>query len=153
MGRPFGPFNHVFRMVLLFVAGIAMFLVLRWWFVPAGFGVYGHYRAGALDDNRGRALAYSGQAACIECHDDVAEVRKAGRHTNVHCEACHGPLARHASGESDVKPTRPDPRKVCIGCHARTGGKPPGFPQVVVRDHAEEGACTACHTAHNPAIS
>jgi hypothetical protein len=153
MGRPFGPYNHVFRMALLFVVGLAGFLVMRWWLVPSDFGVYGHYRAGALSDNRGRVLAYAGQAACIECHGEVAEVRQSGRHAEVRCEACHGPLARHASGESDVKPTRPDTRVTCIGCHASTGGKPPGFPQVIVREHAEEGACTACHTPHAPAIS
>jgi cytochrome c554/c'-like protein len=152
MSRPFGSFNHVVRLALLFALGLAAFLVLRWWFVPSDFGVYGHYRAGALDDNRARAVVYAGQGACLECHADVVEVRQGGRHAGVRCEACHGPLGAHASGGSDVAPQLPDPRALCIGCHARSGGKPAGFPQVTVRDHAAEGACTACHTAHKPAV-
>lgn len=153
MGRAFGPFNHVVRLALLFVAGIAAFLLMRWWLVPPDFGVYGHYRAGALEDSRGRVLAYAGQAACIECHGEVAAIRQAGRHARVRCEACHGPLARHASGDSDVPPARPDTRALCIGCHAGMRGKPPAFPQVIVREHAEEGACTVCHAAHAPTVS
>ena len=152
MSRLFGPFDHVVRLALVFAIGLAAFLVLRWWFVPSDFGVYGHYRAGALNDNRARDLVYAGQSACLECHADVAEVRQAGRHASVRCEACHGPLAGHASGRSEGAPRRPNPRALCIRCHARTGGKPAGFPQVIVREHAAEGACTACHTAHKPAI-
>jgi hypothetical protein len=153
MRRVFGSYNHVFRIALLFVLGIGGFLVLRWWFVPHDFGVYGHYRAGALEDNRARRIAFAGQAACIECHDAAAAVRAEGRHRYVRCEACHGPLARHASGETDVKPARPDPRETCVGCHAKTGGKPAAFPQVVVREHAAADACTTCHVPHKPAIS
>jgi len=153
MSRAPGPFAHVLRLAGLFVFGIVCFLVLRWWFVPPGFGLYGHYRAGAIDDNRARPIAYAGQTACIECHSDVAAVRQGGRHAGVHCEACHGPLARHAAGETATRPSRPDPRTLCIRCHAQGGGKPPGFPQVTVSEHAPEGACTACHTAHKPAIS
>ena len=153
MGRPFGPFNHVFRIALLFASGIGAFVVMRWWFVPTDFGVYGHYRAGALDDNRGRALAYAGQAACIECHGDVAEVRKAGRHANVRCEACHGPLARHASGESDGKPARPDtrPRVHRLPCQNRrqAAGVPAGRRP---RARRRRRVHRVPH-GHNPAIS
>ena len=152
MSRPFVPFNHVARLALLFALALAAFVVLRSWFVPSDFGVYGHYRAGALDDNRARVVVYAGQGACVECHADVVELRQGGRHTGVRCEACHGPLAAHASGDSDVVPRRPDPRALCISCHARTGGKPAAFPQVIVREHAAEGACTACHPAHKPAV-
>jgi hypothetical protein len=152
MSRPLGPFNHVLRLAAVFAAGILVFLVVRWWLVPPDFGVYGHYRAGALDDVRARPVAYAGQAACAECHTDVVELRQGGRHDRLTCETCHGPLAAHAAGEGSA-PARPNPREGCVRCHARTAGKPRAFPQVIVQEHAETGACTACHVPHAPSVS
>jgi hypothetical protein len=151
MSRRFGPFNHVIRLASIFVAALAAFVLVRAWLVPSDFGVYGHYRAGALADNRARPIAFAGQASCAECHTDVVEQRQAGRHAQVRCEACHGPLARHASGEDESRaPARPDPRRTCLRCHVRMQGKPAAFPQIDVKEHAEAGACTECHAAHNP---
>lgn len=145
---------HLFRMAGLFVAGTLTFLLLRWLMVPEGFGLYGHYRAGALNDNMATALTYAGQAACIECHPGIAEIRAKGRHVRVACEACHGALARHASQQDDVKPKRPNSRKACIACHTASISKPKAFPQIDPAEHAPEGPCTQCHVqAHNPKIS
>jgi hypothetical protein len=148
--------EHLVRMASLFAVGIAAFLVLQYLFVPEGFGRYGHYRAGALADNRDpgqHPLRYAGRAACADCHGDVVEARKGSRHEQIGCEACHGPAARHASNPSDVKPIKPDPRAICIRCHSASASRPKGFPQVLVDGHASEGACTACHNAHAPKIS
>lgn len=140
-------------MAAIFAVGIALFFVVRAWLVPKDFGVYGHYRAGALADNRAHPLVFAGQASCTECHDDIVAARKGGRHEHVGCEACHGALGTHASGQTDTKPPRPDPRALCVSCHDAKVGKPAGYPQVRVSEHAEEGPCTACHQPHNPAIS
>jgi predicted CXXCH cytochrome family protein len=153
MSGRFRDYAHVFRMAAIFAVGIASFFAVRAWLVPKDFGVYGHYRAGALADNRSRPLAFAGRAACAECHDDIVAARKGGRHERVGCEACHGPLASHASGETDAKPGRPDPRALCVSCHDARVGKPAGYPQVHPDEHAAEGPCTACHQPHNPAIS
>jgi uncharacterized CHY-type Zn-finger protein len=136
----------------LFVVGITAFVVLRWLMVPADFGLLGHYRAGALKDNMARPIVFAGQAACIECHTDVAEVRAKGKHAHVSCESCHGALAAHAATPNDVKPVRPDPRKTCIICHTASISKPKTFPQVVPEEHAPEGSCAECHVVHNPKI-
>ena len=48
MGVLFGHKEHLLRVAGLFVAGVLAFLVLQAFLVPRGFGVYGHYRAGAL---------------------------------------------------------------------------------------------------------
>ena len=144
---------HLVRMAGLFLVGITAFVVLRWLMVPADFGEFGHYRAGALRDNMARPIVYAGQAACVECHPDVAEVRAKGRHALVACEACHGALAAHASNPDGAKPVRPDPRKTCIICHTASISKPKSFPQVVPAEHAPEGACAACHAVHSPKIS
>ena len=154
MSSRFGPYEHVVRMGGLFVIGIGAFLVLRAVFVPDDFGVYGHYRAGALDDNRKAPLAYAGRAACESCHPDIVETRKGGRHEPIGCEACHGPLAKYAAQEEGAPaPVKPKPREGCLTCHSKDGSKPAAYPQVVASEHAPEGACTDCHNPHKPGLS
>jgi hypothetical protein len=153
MKNRFKDYEHVFRMAGLFAVGTASFFILRAWMVPADFGVYGHYRAGALADNAAYPLKYAGRAACLDCHSDIEEIRRGGKHAGIGCEACHGPLAGHATEMNPEKPTLPDPRETCLRCHAARPSKPHGFPQVDVEEHAPAGACTDCHVAHNPAIS
>jgi predicted CXXCH cytochrome family protein len=152
MGSLFGHKGHLVRMAALYGAGVLAFLLLQAFLVPEGFGVYGHYRAGALEENRVRPTAYAGRAACVECHSDVADVAKDGRHEAVRCEACHGPLAAHAGDPTERKAVRPDARLLCARCHAASVARPARFPQVDGADHAGGEACTACHAAHNPLV-
>jgi hypothetical protein len=142
--------EHLARVAGLFLAGFVLFLVLKAIFVPAGFGVYGHFRAGALDDNRGRALSFAGQTACAECHSDVVDVRKTGKHASVSCEACHGAHAAHAADHSAAAGRRPDAATVCLVCHTANVAKPRGFPAIVVEEHAGTESCLTCHTPHDP---
>lgn len=154
MSGPDRHYQHVLRMAGLFVVGITFFFVLRAIFVPDDFGVYGHYRAGALDANRDVPLVHGGSAVCADCHTDTAAARTAGPHARVSCEGCHSPAARHASGDPEApKPTKPDAVKGCLLCHARSLSRPPTFPQVVAADHAGDAACTSCHNPHNPKVS
>lgn len=153
MGDRFGNYSHLIRMAGLFAVGIIVFLVARSFSVPADFGVYGHYRAGALDDARTQAIAFAGQAACVECHSDIGDLRKTARHAKVSCESCHGALATHAAGEEPLKPTRPDGVKTCIGCHLKSRSKPSTFAQIEVADHAGDNRCIDCHNPHAPKIS
>lgn len=151
MNRPFGYATHLFRMAGLFVAGIAAFLVARAIFVPKGFGELGHYRTSALDDVRAQKPVFAGRAACGDCHTDEPERLKGGPHAKVGCEACHGALGAHASGETDVKPTRPDPAKLCIVCHLQSVSKLATFKQVDPKDHMDgSGNCGVCHDPHSP---
>jgi hypothetical protein len=149
--RPvFGDYEHVLRMAGLFALAIVVFLAWRSWMVPDDFGVYGHYRAGAIADAAIRTPGYAGQASCVECHDDVQQVRLTDKHATVSCEACHGPLGRHARSETDVAPIRPSPRAVCLTCHTDVTGMPAAFPRVIVNEHSDAGPCTECHKAHAP---
>ncbi|MBK5298959.1 MAG: cytochrome C [Vicinamibacteria bacterium] len=151
-GLRFRDYEHVLRMAGLFVLAVVAFLVWRSWMVPRDFGVYGHFRAGAIADAAVRTPLYAGQASCIECHGDVQQVRSSGRHAAIGCEACHGPLGQHARGQSDVAPVRPDPRIVCLTCHTARLGMPAAFPRIVVKEHSESGSCTECHKAHAPGL-
>jgi hypothetical protein len=142
--------GHLVRVAALFGVGILAFLVLQALFVPEGFGVHGHYRSGAIEENRTRPPAFAGRAACVECHSDVPDAMKGGGHAAVRCEACHGPLAGHAGDPAEEKAVRPDSKVVCARCHAANVARPVRFPQVEVAEHAGEEACTTCHPAHNP---
>jgi hypothetical protein len=149
----FRDYEHVLRMAALFAAGIVFFLVWRSWMVPKDFGTLGHFRTGAIADNMTRTPGFGGQAACVECHDEVQKVRLTGRHAAIGCEACHGPLGSHARGETDAAPVRPSTRATCLTCHTAKAGLPTAFPRIVVKDHSEAGPCTECHKAHAPGIS
>jgi hypothetical protein len=146
-------YQHVLRMAGVFVLALAVFLVWRAWMVPSDFGVYGHFRAGAITDAAAETPHFAGEGSCLSCHDAVQQVRLVGSHANVRCEACHGPLGRHARGEADTAPIRPSSRAVCLTCHTSGLGAPASFPQVIVNEHSEAGPCTDCHTAHAPGIS
>jgi hypothetical protein len=131
---------------------MALFLVLRAMVVPEDFGKYGHYRAGALDAVRDKPPAYAGQEACAVCHEEAVTARKAGRHVNVACEACHGPLGAHANDPAAQAPKLPDTTALCRRCHEKDAAKPRGFPQVVSAEHSGGSPCKACHKPHNPKL-
>jgi hypothetical protein len=149
----FRDYAHVWRMVGVFGAALVAFLAWRAWMVPSDFGVYGHFRAGAIAQAAARTPRFAGQIACIDCHSDVQDVRAAGGHKAVACEACHGPLGPHARGETDVAPIRPSTRGVCLACHTTRVGMPAPFPKIVVNEHSDAGPCTECHASHNPGTS
>lgn len=151
MSRPLGHGLHLFRMAGLFAAGIVAFLIAREAFVPDGFRELGHFRTGALADNMGKGPVHAGRQACGECHSDEPDLLKAGPHAKVGCEACHGALGAHASGESEEKPARPDAGRLCLVCHRQSVSKPIGFPQVDPKEHADgSGGCGGCHDPHAP---
>lgn len=145
--------EHLVRMAALFVLGIGLFLIARAALVPKGFGEFGHYRTGALKDNRDVPLQYAGRAACADCHPEVVKARAGSQHQRVGCESCHGPLARHAEDPGALTPDRPDKRKVCLTCHLTDAAKPARFPQVDPKEHGGEGGCDECHKPHHPEIS
>jgi hypothetical protein len=144
---------HLIRLAALFAAGIGGFLLIRQSVLPAGFGKYGHFRAGALQDVRSRPVSFAGRGACEACHDEQHSVIVKGKHANVGCESCHGPLARHADDPDKLKPVRPDPAKLCVTCHEANSAKPRKFPQVDSKDHSGGEPCKSCHVPHNPKIA
>jgi cytochrome c554/c'-like protein len=150
MKKVFGSGEHLVRVLLVFAAGVAAFLGLKTLLVPEGFGLYGHYRAGALDDNRAHSVSFAGRAACADCHEDEPAALRRGKHAAVGCEACHGALAVHAQDPEALKPALPVVPGLCLGCHRRASGRPAAFPQVDPEDHAGEARCTECHTPHDP---
>lgn len=144
--------QHLVRLAGLFLVGVLVFLVARGLFTPKGFGDYGHYRPGALDDNRAHELSYAGRDACAECHDDIVAARRDSKHEQVGCESCHGPLAAHADDPGGEAPLRPEGDATCLACHLDTASRPASFPQVEPRDHADGTPCLECHSPHHPEV-
>jgi hypothetical protein len=146
----FGSGEHLMRVLLLFAAGLIAFLGLKALLVPKDFGLHGHYRAGALADNRAHRVSYAGRAACADCHTDEPAALAKGKHARVGCESCHGALAVHAEDPEARKPALPEVPGLCLRCHGKTSGRPASFPQIDPADHAGEGRCTECHSPHDP---
>ena len=147
---PFRDFEHLVRLAAVMGVGVIFFLIVRAALVPDDFGVLGHYRASALDLNAAKPLAYAGQAACVECHSDVAEVRATAGHRAISCESCHGAAARHAEDPGAATPVKPASRELCARCHAANTGKPSWYRTVDIPDHAGDAACIDCHNPHDP---
>ena len=151
MNRSPRPEEHLYRVGFLFVAGVLGFTVLRAVFVPADFGRFGHYRAGALDDVRAHAAAYAGRSACGDCHPHEVAALARGHHANLGCETCHRTLARHASEDPEKqRPAALDARVLCASCHTASVAKPKTFPQIDPASHGEGQPCTGCHVPHVP---
>jgi hypothetical protein len=148
---PFRSYEHLVRLAALFAVGVALFLGLRSVLVPADYGRLGPYRAGALAANQARPIVYAGQAACVDCHSDVADIRKTNAHARISCESCHGPLAGHAMDPA-VPVIPPNPRAICAVCHLPSDSKPPDFKTVDFTHHASAEACTTCHRSHAPKL-
>ena len=146
--------GHLIRPALVLLAGLGLFMVIRGAVVPTGFGQYGHYRPGALAAIRQHPVAYAGQGACVECHDEEGKTRASGKHAHVACETCHGPLAKHARADDPTAnlPKLPTVATLCVRCHEKDTAKPKTFPQVVSVEHSGGAACNECHKPHNPQL-
>ena len=149
----FRDIEHLFRLAAIFLGAILVFAIARAAIVPDDFGLLGHYRASAVDEVAALPIVHAGQKACADCHPDVVEARAVARHRAVACEACHGPLARHADGSDSARPARPEGRALCIRCHSAKTGKPKRYPTVDVKEHAGEENCLSCHKSHDPRMS
>jgi hypothetical protein len=99
--------GHLFRLAALYAIGTLTFLGIRAFFVPRSFGQYGHYRGAAIAEIAAHPIHYAGHQACETCHTDVQEMKRSGMHAQVNCEACHGPLAKHADDPS-IQPAPAD---------------------------------------------
>jgi len=151
MRKLFHDSQHLVRMAGLFVIGTTAFFVVRAMMIPDDFGVYGHFRAGAIDDNARRVLAYAGREACAECHEEEFDTVGGNRHAGVHCESCHGPLAAHAADPMAELVELPKIEQLCLRCHSKSTARPAFFPQVD-SEHSEGESCDACHQSHQPAF-
>ncbi|MBZ5678471.1 MAG: cytochrome c family protein [Acidobacteriia bacterium] len=148
----FKDIEHLIRLAVVIVVLLLVFVVLRVAVVPHSFGEYGHYRGDAIQEVAARPISFAGHAVCEDCHTDVVDQKKLGKHVVVSCEACHGAQARHVEDPGSVKPAKLDTAILCARCHEANSAKPKGFPQVATADHSAGLACDTCHQPHRPKI-
>ena len=139
--------RHLVVPVVVIIVG---YLVVRQLLVPAGFGLYGHYRAPSVIENASKPIKYAGSVACAECHDAETTDKRSGYHRGVACETCHGPTQAHTEDPEKIKPQIPRTRSHCLLCHEYLSARPTGFPQVVSESHNPLRPCVSCHNPHNP---
>ena len=150
VSRIFRDSAHLIRPALVLLAGVVVFLIVRAVVIPKDFGLYGHYRPGALDMIAATPVSYAGRSQCALCHDAETKVHDAGKHAGVACEACHGPQAKHVEAEGGNVPKLPDVANLCRRCHEKDAAKPKAFPQVDTVAHSQGMPCNTCHQPHSP---
>lgn len=139
---------QVFRIVLLAVGIVVVYLIARYFLTPPSFGRYGWFRGEALAELSSRPLVYAGKKACEECHSDEFEKLSKHEHKTLSCEGCHGPGQAHADNP-DVKMDKLG-YSICVRCHEANPSRPKWHKQVVSKTHYTGSKCTECHVPHSP---
>lgn len=157
--------RHALHIILVMVSiviitGIGLILKAR--LQPESFGLYGSYRADAIDQEAQRAVRHGTSASCFLCHPYEATIHLEGDHKNISCEFCHGTYADHITngkktGTLPVKKAQ-EITTLCLRCHnteikarASVVIKTVGMP-----DHLEKQKvkvthiCNQCHHVHAP---
>ena len=143
--------DQVIRLAILFLIAAVALIIVRQRFVPETFGELGHYRAAAIDTVAGQDIKYAGWLVCVECHEDIGEVKSLSYHRTLSCEVCHGPASDHVADPSSFLPAVPRARgEVCLYCHDYLPSRPTGFPQILESLHNPMAPCITCHDPHDP---
>jgi len=142
---------QVKRLTLLFLIFITIFIVIRRLLIPDTFGDLGHYRASSLQDNASLPIIYAGHEACIECHQDIFEIKEYDLHSEINCETCHGPVQRHLEFPDSVDVNLNKGTNFCVKCHAYNPARSTNVIfQINPKEHYVEKYCTDCHNPHAP---
>lgn len=139
---------QLFRLVLLTIGIVVVYLTARYFLTPPSFGAYGWYRANALEERASQTPVYAGKQACDECHSEVLATLAAHKHKTLSCETCHGVGKAHAENP-DVEFSKLS-LTPCMRCHEANPTRPKWYPQITIKDHYTGERCTECHSPHEP---
>jgi len=130
--------------------------------IPESFGIYGHYRADAIQEEANRTIRHWTNTSCFSCHPYEGNIHLSGNHKTISCEFCHGPYADHV-GDGKKIGTLPvkkgeDIKVLCLRCHNRAiQARPKQIIQTVTMPaHLEDQkvklthTCNQCHHVHAP---
>ncbi|MBA3009234.1 MAG: hypothetical protein KKF12_17975 [Proteobacteria bacterium] len=158
-------FSYKMRLILvclgIFVMAWVGFL-FKSLLLPDSFGLYGHFRADAITEAVEVPVRHGTNSSCFKCHPFEAKIHKAGLHSTISCEFCHGPYADHVAvdkktGTLPVK-TGKQITTLCLRCHntqimARSEEV---IKTVAMPDHLRNQQvklthdCNQCHHVHAP---
>lgn len=138
------------RILLLFIAFIGVFLLVRHFLIPETFGQYGHYRGKSLEENASRPLVFGDAEDCKACHDDILEKLENEMHAGLSCLICHGPGRAHVEDPQTGNIPKESGREFCGRCHdihpARSAELI--FQIDILTHHTELSDCIECHNPH-----
>jgi hypothetical protein len=130
--------------------------------VPDSFGVYGPFRADAINEAIQVPIRHGTNESCFLCHSFEAKIHKAGLHSTISCEFCHGTYADHVDKGKKIKTlpvkTGKQITTLCLRCHnteikARSEKV---IKTVAMPDHLRDQQvklthdCNQCHHVHAP---
>ncbi|MFC1514226.1 hypothetical protein ACFL5P_04360 [candidate division KSB1 bacterium] len=139
------------RILIIVIIAVFSLIFLRSILVPETFGELGHFRSSAIDYAASLPISYTGETACIDCHDDVGVDKSMSYHRLLSCEVCHGPGVKHAEDDPEEYPLTPSTdRNFCLRCHSYNASRPTGFPQIDPILHNVVDNCIDCHDPHQP---
>ena len=142
---------QITRLAIAFAIFIALFLFVRHLLVPDTFGQYGFYRGASLIDNAAPDIHFAGQKECFECHQDVEDLKTQGLHSEISCEACHGPGQKHVLSGDVANIKKHSEREFCGNCHEINAARNKNvIVQIDLKQHNIGKKCIECHNAHQP---
>lgn len=139
------------RLAVAFAIFITAFLIIRHLLVPESFGQYGHYRGASLEEVAQTPMKYAGQQACLDCHQDIEDLKQTDLHSDISCETCHGPGQKHSENGDTTLLEKPVSRESCGLCHSKNAAKKKSAVfQVDLKEHNTGKRCIDCHNPHQP---
>ncbi len=139
------------RLAVAFAIFISGFLLLRHFLVPESFGQYGFYRGASLEEIAQIPVKYAGQKACLDCHQDIDNLKQEDVHSEISCETCHGPGQKHSENGDITLLEKPVSRESCGICHSKnTAKRKEAIFQVDLKEHNTPKKCIECHNPHQP---
>lgn len=157
--------NYEFRLIVVaatIIVATGMGFVVKAQLLPDSFGVYGHFRADAIDEAAQLPIRHGTNASCLTCHTYEAAIHLKGRHSTISCEFCHGTYADHVKegkkiGALPVKKEK-EITTLCLRCHnteikARSEQV---IKTVAMPGHLQDQkvkithTCNQCHHVHAP---
>ncbi len=87
---------------------------------------------------------------CSACHATIARSKAISHHAYVACTRCHEAPDQHKLDPRSFRPSKPDGREFCAGCHDDGASGKEGIPQIDQASHEERYVCWQCHYPHLP---
>lgn len=150
--------SHVLRPLWLALGFVGLILIIRYYYVPADFGIhqalagrsftYGYHRASDVNDWKSIRVAYRGRQYCANCHKAKAASIAKSKHRIIQCENCHGPALNHPDNPAKLAINRH--RALCLRCHTKLAYPTSLRSQIEGIDPARHHPGTACVECHNP---
>jgi hypothetical protein len=87
---------------------------------------------------------------CSACHREIANTKDLSHHASLECIQCHTVPERHKVEPRLARPSKPEERSFCGGCHAEDANSEARIPRIDVETHEPRYTCWDCHYPHHP---